>query len=170
MAALYAALAAADPDDVTPPQRLRLPDGRVVDAATASVADGPQWLQLPGSHVPASPATAAALADVLDLPLAGDAGAGDLVAGGDEVPVPPAVRRLLPQAAATYREHEELAVAGRPVAWWVDRVGTIHAATADGLARGLAWAAGRWPARHLLAAALQDPERAEELAAEQAYD
>jgi hypothetical protein len=40
----------------------------------------------------------------------------------------------------------------------------------DGLARGLAWAAGRWSARHLLAEALADPERGEALAREAAWE
>ena len=43
-------------------------------------------------------------------------------------------------------------VGGDDVAWWVDDRGTVHAATTDGLARGLAWAAGDWPARWPVAA------------------
>ena len=40
-------------------------------------------------------------------------------------------------------EFPEITVDGSEVDWWVeDR--QVHAATLDGLARGLAWAAGRW--------------------------
>ncbi len=47
--------------------------------------------------------------------------------------------------------------------------GAVHAATVDGLARALAWAAGRWDARLLVAAMLDaadDRARIEELLAE----
>jgi hypothetical protein len=52
----------------------------------------------------------------------------------------------------------------------VDDSGIVHAATLEGLARGLAWAADRWDARLLLAAALAEPDRIEELLAERAWD
>ncbi len=52
------------------------------------------------------------------------------------------------------------------VSWWRGPDGSVHAATVDGLARGLAAAAGRWDARLLVAAVLADPGRADELRAE----
>ena len=63
-------------------------------------------------------------------------------------------------------EHDELIVAGQPVDWWLDDDGRVHACTVDGLARGLAWSAGRWDLRLLLAAALETPTRLGELLAE----
>jgi hypothetical protein len=63
-------------------------------------------------------------------------------------------------------EHDELIVAGQPVDWWLDGDGRLHACTGDGLARGLAWAAGRWDLRLLLAAVLETPSRLRDLLAE----
>ena len=45
-----------------------------------------------------------------------------------------------------------------------------HASTFDGMARALAWAAGRWDRRHLIAALLVEPERADELIEETHYE
>jgi hypothetical protein len=59
-------------------------------------------------------------------------------------------------------------VAGRAVAWWpgkdVDHVDGSPAA----LGRALAWRAGVWSARQALAEAFAHPDRADELAAEDA--
>jgi hypothetical protein len=46
----------------------------------------------------------------------------------------------------------------------------VHASGPDGLACGLAWAAGRWPQRHLIAAVLRDPDSAARLLAEADLD
>jgi hypothetical protein len=89
---------------------------------------------------------------------------------GSELPVPEVAARVLAGASATYREHDDLRVAGVAVEWWVDDDGTVHAATVEGLARGLAWAAGRWERRLLLAAVLAEPDRADELLAEAAWE
>ncbi len=94
---------------------------------------------------------------------AGPGGAGVLLA------VPDVAVRVLPDVAATYVEHGELVVSGVDCEWWVDDDGTVHASTLDGLARGLAWSAGRWDARLLLAAVLADPDRADELLAEDSW-
>ena len=76
-----------------------------------------------------------------------------------------AVRALLPGAPATYREHEELLVDGTDAGLApYTRDGTLHAATLEGVAAGLAWAAGQWARRFEVAALLEDPTRAEELA------
>ena len=68
-----------------------------------------------------------------------------------------------------YVEHDDLRVAGVPVQWWVDDEGTVHAATVDGLARGLAWVTDRWERRWALAAVLADPERLADVVAEDAW-
>ncbi len=88
------------------------------------------------------------------------------VAGGERRTVPVAVAALLPGAPDEWWEHDELLVAGDPVSWWVAGNGDVHAATLDGLARGLAWAAAAWPARWPVAAVLEDESRAGELADE----
>ena len=62
--------------------------------------------------------------------------------------------------------HAELTVAGRLVSWWpepdVDHVDGTPAACG----RALAWRAGAWRLRQALAEAFAEPERVEELAAE----
>jgi hypothetical protein len=108
---------------------------------------------------------------LLPLLRAGIPAAGAHVSGGGTVlPVPDVAFRVLPDARQTYIEHGELTVSGVDCDWWVDDDGTVHAATVEGLARGLAWAAGRWDLRLLLDAVLADPERADELLAEQSWD
>jgi hypothetical protein len=119
---------------------------------------------------------ATSLADVaaapMELPLI-HSGADPSTARPDDAgttrPVPEVVRRLLPAAPATYAEHDELTVGGVTCDWWVAD-GTVHAATLDGLARGLAWASAHWEDRMLLAALLAEPGRADELLAERAFD
>ena len=90
-------------------------------------------------------------------------------AGGSVLAVPPVAARVLPEAAATYVEHDDLRVGGVSCDWWVSDDGTVHAATTDGLARGLAWSADQWDLRLLLAAVLAEPGRADELLGEQAW-
>jgi hypothetical protein len=165
---LWPLLAALDPRDVTPPARLRLADGQVVDAERVVVVDEPEHLQvLPAGETLTVPLhLAGALAEVLDLDRSSDVVDAPDLSGGSLQQVPADVARLLPGLAATWWEHDELLADGTQVAWWRAPDGQVHAATLDGLARGLAAAAGRWPARLLLAAALADPGRSEELAAE----
>ena len=72
LAAVYAALAAVDPQRVEPPSHIRVPDGtqsRLVDPDDVIVAAGPQWLQL---GLPAVVPGSAALADVLGVESAAD--------------------------------------------------------------------------------------------------
>jgi hypothetical protein len=90
--------------------------------------------------------------------------------GGSPLPVPTVVARVLPEAPGTYVEHDDLRVGGVACDWWVTSGATVHAATTDGLARGLAWAADRWHLRLLLAAILAEPDRVEQLLAEQSWD
>ena len=77
--------------------------------------------------------------------------------GGTPAPVPAAVRAVLLGAPTSYRSHDELVVGGREVDWWLDRDGTVRASTVVGLARAVAWAAGAWALRSLVAEVLTDP-------------
>jgi hypothetical protein len=75
------------------------------------------------------------------------------------------VREVLAEAPATYREHDSLVVDGADVPWRYQD-GELHASTVEGLAHGLAWAAGQWHTRHLLAALLISPEETARLLTE----
>ncbi len=149
--------------DVAAPHRVRaVRDGVVVvvDAEDAVVVDHPAWLQRSdlGAAVVVARVLAPGLADLLDLPPAGEEGAGR-VAERDcqDTEVPGVVQRLLPGAPRLWCEHEELMVDGVEVSWWVEGHGPaarVHAATLDGLARGLAWVAGAWHLRYVVSAVL----------------
>ncbi len=169
LTAVYTALAVRDPVTVEPPSQVRVPDGLqtiVVAAMDAVVCDAPYWLQLGlAGSLPAP----AALADVLDLDLASETVDVRLPSGGRFRNVSGVARDVVPEIAESYIEHDDLRVMDVPVSWWVEN-DTVHASTLDGLARGLAWAAGRWERRWLLAEALRDPEAAAKLISEDAYD
>ncbi|WP_367125079.1 sacsin N-terminal ATP-binding-like domain-containing protein [Streptomyces phytohabitans] len=167
---LYGLLAALDPEEVTLPDELRAVVGdevRVVDAADALVADVPDLMPLAAGRplLPVRPALAAELAALLDVRRLG-AVAGRTVSGdpGTERAVPDAVRVLLPGAPTAYLEHEELLVDGVELDWHLTGDGVLHAATLEGVAAGLAWAAGHWGRRFETAALLEDPTRTDELA------
>jgi len=156
----------ADGTEVAPPAWVRVLDGigtRVVRVRDAVVVDGPAWLQradLGGAVVAPSPHAAAALADLLDVPLATELALGKVEENGQLVAVPDGVRVLLPEGPSTWCEHEEVVVDGVDVDWWVEGRGVdalVHAGTFEGLAKGLAWAAGRWPRRGAVADVLADP-------------
>jgi hypothetical protein len=83
--------------------------------------------------------------------------------------VPDIARQVLPGAPAGYLAHDVLTVDGIAAPWRYAG-GEVHAAGTGGLACGLAWAAGRWAARHLLAAVLRDPGAAPRLLAEADLD
>jgi hypothetical protein len=76
----------------------------------------------------------------------------------------------MPWVPETYVEHDELVLDDEVEVQWRVQDGVVHASTFDGLARALAWAAGRWDRRHLIAALLAEPERAGELAVEAYFD
>ncbi|GAA4360281.1 sacsin N-terminal ATP-binding-like domain-containing protein [Angustibacter luteus] len=159
---LWRLLATFDGVDLPVPQRLRVLDGdriRMSDASAAVVPDDPRWLQRGdlGGLVVAPFDRAPALADLLDLDLAGERADGAVTSAGSRADVSDVVRALLPTAPRTWVEHDALTVDGHAVDWWVDVDGAAHAATSDGLARALAWAAGAWSARYLLAEVLADP-------------
>lgn len=188
-AAVWSAWAAlcADPSaDVLPDldvlPALVAPDRvALVHAEDAAVAPVPMWWQRSdvAAMVPVTgPVDPEDLAGALGLPLAGDLADGRVAEGdGDDAgglaETPPAVRVLLPEAPATWVEHESLRVDGVPVDWWVDGTGpdaTVHATHLAGLARGLAQACGAWRLRHAVELVLVEPGRAPELAVEQVAD
>ncbi|GAA3131262.1 hypothetical protein GCM10010466_22350 [Planomonospora alba] len=191
--ALWVALAGVDPERVAPPRAVRavlggeivvadVEDGRLLsgpgsgsapDRATGEpvVVEAPDLLPLVADRplVLAPFDLAEALSELLDLPLAGEVAAGEVTSSGEVRQVPAAVRSLLPTAPETYVEHEKLLVDGVPAAWRFFE-GTVHACGVEGLARGLAWAAGQWGDRLAVAALLRDPAAVPLLLAEADLD
>ncbi|GAB2880244.1 sacsin N-terminal ATP-binding-like domain-containing protein [Streptomyces mayteni] len=173
---LYALLADLDPADVTLPDELcAVVDGgiAVVPAAEALVADAPDLLPLAAGRalLPVPPERAAALAAVLDVRPLSAAVPAPAPEGGTLRDTPGEAHALLgPDTPATYREHDELVVDGVELDWRLTADGTLHAATVEGLAAGLAWATGQWPRRFELAALLEDPSRTEELETARWFD
>jgi len=174
--ALYGALADLDPDQVTLPDELRaVVDGqvRVVDAADAVVVDSPDLLAFTVGTplLPVRPSRAADLAELFQVRRLSESVTGEVTSEGAEHDVPESVRVLLgPSTPATYVEHEELVVDGTGLDWRHTRDGVLHAATLEGVAAGLAWAAGQWPRRFEVAALLEDPSRTEELERDRWFD
>lgn len=168
LARVYAALVTHDPAGVEPPDRVRVPDGvgtRVVPAASVVVGDGPHWLQL---GLPGLLPGPAALADLLDVDLASEAHPTPVSGGGRRQPVPDVALAVLGDAPSTYVEHDDLRVGRTSVSWWP--LGSdVHAATLDGLARGLAWTTGQWGRRWVLAEVLADPGALPALLADDAF-
>jgi hypothetical protein len=170
--ALWTALASAGEAD--PPDRVRVitRNGVVVaDAADTLVLDAPDlWPLVADQPLILAPYDLAArLADLLDLPLVSEEFPGLVESAGQPRPVPEIVAEVLPGAPVSYQEHERLVVDGVAVPWRYAGE-AVHASGPDGLARGLAWAAGRWAARHLLSALLRDPAQADRLLAESDLD
>ncbi|MFJ8664359.1 sacsin N-terminal ATP-binding-like domain-containing protein [Streptomyces sp. NPDC093600] len=174
--ALYTALADLDPDQVTLPDELRaVVDGElvVVDASDALVADAPDLLPLTAGLplLPVSPSRAADLAELFQVRRLSEAVDAEVTTVGEEHHVPPPVHALLgPATPDSYIEHEELHAGGVELDWRQTPDGTIHAATLEGVAAGLAWAAGQWPRRFEVAALLEDPSRTAELARDRWFD
>ncbi|HEX4789238.1 MAG TPA: hypothetical protein VH372_12295 [Actinospica sp.] len=175
LTALYEALSEVPQERLDPPETLRAwQDAElvVVDAAEVVVIDAPDLLPLldgrPYLAVPAH--SAAPLADLLELDLVSEAIAGRVTSEGQPQPVPAAVRELLPEGPDTYIEHDELILDDAYEVAWRVIDGVAHASTFDGMARALAWAAGRWDRRHHIAALLAEPERAAELMEETSFE
>ncbi|MFD5492121.1 sacsin N-terminal ATP-binding-like domain-containing protein [Streptomyces sp. NPDC127091] len=174
--ALYGALADLEPEQVTLPDELRaVVDGRVevVDAADAVVVDSPDLLPFTAgvALLPVRPARAAELAELFQVRRLSESVTGEVGSRGTEYDVPESVRVLLgPRTPKTYVEHEELVVDGVEIDWRLTDDGVPHAATLEGVAAGLAWAAGQWPRRFEVAALLEDPSRTEELARDRWFD
>jgi hypothetical protein len=170
--ALWIALSAVA--DVEPPDRVRAVRGNevvVANAADALVLDAPDLWPLVADHplVLAPYYLAVQLADLLDLPLASEEVTGQVESTPQRSAVPAVVRAVLPDAPADYYVHDRLVVGGLEVPWRYT-AGAVHATGIGGLASGLAWASGRWPARHLLAALLADPAAGTRLLAEADLD
>ncbi|MFE6894700.1 sacsin N-terminal ATP-binding-like domain-containing protein [Streptomyces sp. NPDC057694] len=175
--AIYGRLTDLDPEQVTLPDELRaVRDGEVVvvDAADALVADAPDLIALSDGRplLPVAPARAAELAELFQVRRLSDAvDAEPTGTDATEHPVPDSVRTLLGAGTpASYLEYEELYVAGVEADWRRTADGTVHAATLEGVAAGLAWAAGQWPRRFEVAALLEDPSRTAELARDRWFD
>ncbi|MEU0008395.1 molecular chaperone Hsp90 [Streptomyces sp. NPDC006314] len=173
---LYGALAELDPEQVTLPDELRaVVDGRVevVDAADAVVVDSPDLLPFTDgvALLPVRPSRAAELAELFQVRRLSESVTGEVHSEGTEHDVPDPVRVLLgPRTPETYVEHDELVVDGVGIDWRLTDDGVLHAATLEGVAAGLAWAAGQWPRRFEVAALLEDPSRTDELARDRWFD
>ncbi|MEU8745460.1 molecular chaperone Hsp90 [Streptomyces parvulus] len=174
--ALYGALADLDPEQVTLPDEVRaVVDGevRVVDAADAVVVDSPDLLPFTSGVplLPVRPARAAELAELFQVRRLSESVTGHVDSEGTEHDVPEPVRVLLgARTPASYVEHEELVVDGVDIDWRLTDDATLHAATLEGVAAGLAWAARQWPRRFEVAALLEDESRTEELARDRWFD
>ncbi|MEU8605492.1 sacsin N-terminal ATP-binding-like domain-containing protein [Streptomyces parvulus] len=174
--ALYGALADLDPEQVTLPDEVRaVVDGavRVVDAADAVVVDSPDLLPFTSGVplLPVRPSRAAELAELFQVRRLSESVTGHVDSEGTEHDVPEPVRVLLgARTPASYVEHEQLVVDGVDIDWRLTDDGTLHAATLEGVAAGLAWAARQWPRRFEVAALLEDESRTEELARDRWFD
>ena len=173
---VYARLAAAlDGVDVDAPARVRTAPDRV--SGDAVVLDAP-WLQ-PLVDQPLVPAGGAPgpVADLLDLPLVSELVGRARVTSRAARTVPwaevpgaglAAARLGVPALTGSVAVHPSLTVTGgRAVAWWPGDPDAVDG-TPAALGRALAWRAGVWPARQALAEAFAHPQRAAELAAEDA--
>ena len=170
--ALWAALAAVD--EAVPPDRVRVVCGDeivVADAEDALVLDAADlWPLVAAQPLVLAPYDRAVrLADLLDLPLVSEEVVGRVESSPASRLVPAIARAVLPDAPTTYYAHDRLVVDGVLVPWRYTS-GAVHAAGPGGLACALAWASGRWSARHLLAALLRDPAAAARLLAEADLD
>ncbi|AEG45294.1 sacsin N-terminal ATP-binding-like domain-containing protein [Isoptericola variabilis] len=142
----------------------------VVHAAEdLEVAPGARWAQL-GPVVPAVPDDASALADLLDLPVAGEDGVPEPESPGERRELDARVAALDPRLGDHWWAHEELVVDGVAVAWWVSADGEPHATGTDALAHALADVVGRPGLAALFRAALCAPDDAARLWAATAWD
>ena len=174
---VYARVAAAlDGIDVHPPDGVRVASDRVVSDAV--VLDAPYLQPLVDAPVVPAGGAPGAVADLLDLPLAGELVRAAVTSRPDRrmpwADLPgaglAAARVDRSELAGEVAVHRALVVDGREVSWWpagdVDHVDGSPAA----LGRALAWREGRWSARQALAEAFAFPDRAGELAAEDAVE
>jgi len=143
-------------DELDPPERVRALSGRVVAASQAVVLDRP-WLAqvLPADELVlgALGEGASSLADVLDLPVAGEhypaAPSGMAGQATEWAELPEAVLSCIRQGVevpeGSVLVHESLSVhlAGhdRAVDWWVDEAGAVHASR-SGLGQAVLHAIG----------------------------
>ncbi|MGY1593921.1 hypothetical protein ACI79D_18245 [Geodermatophilus sp. SYSU D00708] len=174
---VHARLARAlDGVDVEPPDRVRVATDRVVPAEEAVVLDAP-WLQplVDRALVPAGGAPGP-VADLLDLPLASevvrarvDSRPARRLRWADVPGARLAAARLgAAELAGEVAVHEPLRAGGRTVPWWPGEDADHVDGTPAALGRALAWRAGAWSLRQALAEAFAHPDRAADLAAEDA--
>jgi hypothetical protein len=170
---VYARLAAAlDGVDADPPDAVRVASDRV--AEDAAVLDLP-WLQsLVDRPLVPSGGAPGPVADLLDLPLASEV----VSAAVESRPARTVPWADLPGAALAAARlgvdrldgevavHAPPVVGGRAVAWWGDGGRPVVDGSPAALGRALAWAHGAWHLRQALAEAFAEPDRGDELAAE----
>ncbi|MGY1748774.1 sacsin N-terminal ATP-binding-like domain-containing protein [Modestobacter sp. SYSU DS0511] len=175
---VYAQLAAAlDGMDVDPPDRARVGPRQVSEDAV--VLDAP-WLQplVERDLVPAGGAPEA-VADLLDLPLASELAGRARVTSRPVRTLPwhdvpgaglAAARLGVAELSGQVAVHAEVAVTGgRTVPWWPGEPDAVDG-TPAAFGRALAWRAGAWPLRAALTEAFAHPDRAAELAVEDAIE
>ncbi|MGZ4540674.1 MAG: sacsin N-terminal ATP-binding-like domain-containing protein [Blastococcus sp.] len=176
---VYARLAVALAGiDVDPPERVRVAPDRV--AVTAVVLDAPYLQPLVDEPVVPSGGAPGAVADLLDVPLAGELvragvpdGTGRRLAWPDVPGAELAAARLgRVRLDGSVAVHDRLTVDGHAVSWWPaeatgDDIDHVDG-TPEALGRALAWREGHWGRRQALAEAFAHPDRAGALAAEDA--
>ncbi|TFV67142.1 hypothetical protein E4P40_24635, partial [Blastococcus sp. CT_GayMR20] len=171
---VYARLAAAlDGIDADPPDRVRVAPDRVAEDAV--VLDAPYLLPLVDLPVVPGGGAPGAVADLLDLPMASEVVTAPSPTGGRRVAWAELPGAALAGARLGRQEltgevavHDTLTVGGRRVAWWPEGDVDHVDGSATALGRALAWRAGDWAKRQALAEAFALPDRAGELAAEDA--
>jgi len=178
LAEVYPRLAVAlDGIDVDPPARVRVAADRTVERDEAVVLDAPYLYPLLDRTPVPAPGFAAAVADLLDLPLASEL----VTAAVTSTPTSMADWSAVPGAAAAARRlgvdslpgriawHLPLVVTGdRVVSWWSEG-GLDHVHTDAGpaaLGRALAWRHGTWLSRAALVEAFAHPDDQVRLTAE----
>jgi hypothetical protein len=171
---VYARLAdALDGIDVDPPDRVRVAPDRVVE--DAAVLDAPYVQPLVGKPLVPAAGAPGAVADLLDLPLAGELVHGTVTGVGERrrwADLPgaalAAARLDVTELRGDVEVHDRLDVDGRPIPWWPGADADHVDGTPESLGRALAWRTGAWSRRQALAEAFAFPDRAGELAAEDA--
>src|SRR6185312_15952587 len=171
---VYARLAVAlDGVDADPPAAVRVAPDTVTEDAV--VLDLP-WLQpLVDRPVVPSGGAPGAVADLLDLPLASEVVRAAVTSRPARVlrwaDLPgaglAAARLGLAELPGEVAVHERLEAGGRRVSWWPGEPDAVDGSP-EALGRALAWRAGRWSLRQALAEAFAHPDRAADLAAEDA--
>jgi hypothetical protein len=143
----------------------------VADAADVLVLDSPDlWPLAAGRPLVLAPYDLAlVLSELLDIPVASEVVPGRVEDAGERRTVPALVHTVFPDAPESYLAHDQLLADGVRVPWRCTD-GEVHASSPGGLASGLAWAAGQWSARHLLATLLASPDDAARLQAEADLD
>ncbi|RJQ82650.1 hypothetical protein D5S17_01825 [Pseudonocardiaceae bacterium YIM PH 21723] len=160
-------------DQVDLPAKVRSITGEAVDSAEAVILDVPWALAVwDGDFVvgltDVEPARAELLADLLDLPLAGEQGPVEVITTGvvsswsGLVDVVDTCGLLdLPVPDGVISVHQTLVVRAdgenTRVSWWREDDVSHAEDNPIAIARALAWAVGRWRDRHLIADLLADP-------------